>query len=220
MLNPCFTRYGSLRFLWWPNGDVEQQPVEYRMKVHLFGAASSPSCANYALRRCAEDYGCHYSENAVDKLLNSFYVDDCLVSVVTEKEAVSLYQELVSLCARGGFSLTKWITNRPGVLEAIPESHRARGMEGLNMELDSLPVERVLGLEWCIKSDCFKFKIVLKDRPLTRRGILSTISSIYDPLGMLSPVILTVKKILRDLCRREIGWDDTVPESVSKDWLK
>ncbi len=85
------------------------------------------------------------------------------------------------------------------------------------MELDSLPVERVLGVEWSIKSDSFKFKIVLKDRPLTRRGILSTVSSIYDPLGMLSPVVLTAKKILRDLCRRGIGWDDTVPESVMKE---
>lgn len=209
-----------LRFLWWPEGDLEQQPVEYRMKVHLFGAASSPSCANFALRRCAEDNGHHYSEKAVEKLLHCFYVDDCLVSVVTEEEAVSLYKELISLCASGGFSLTKWMTNRPGVLESIPKNHRAKGMEGLNMTFDSLPVERVLGVEWCIQSDSFKFKIVLKNRPLTRRGILSTVSSIYDPLGMLSPVVLTAKKILRDLCRREIGWDDTVPESTSKEWLK
>lgn len=88
------------------------------------------------------------------------------------------------------------------------------------MELDSLSVERVLGVEWNIKSDSFKFKIVLKDRPLTRRGILSTVSSIFDPLGMLSPVVLTAKRILRDLCRTGMGWDDTVPEPVSKEWLE
>lgn len=88
------------------------------------------------------------------------------------------------------------------------------------MELDLLLVERVLGVEWCIKSDSFKFKIVLKDRPFTRRGILSTVSSIYDPLGMLSPVVFTAKKILRDLCGKGIDWDDTVPESVSREWLK
>lgn len=208
-----------LRFLWWPKGDIEQQPTDHRTKVHLFGLTSSPSCASFALRKCADDSGHHYSEETVDKLLYCFYVDDCIVSVATEEEAVLLYQDLVSLCSRGGFSLTKWMSNRPKVLEAIPENHRAKGMEGLNMELDSLPVERVLGVEWCIKSDSFKFK----DRPLSRRGILSTISSIYDPLGMLSPVVLTAtkkKKILRDLCRKGIDWDDTVPESVSKEWLK
>lgn len=106
------------------------------------------------------------------------------------------------------------MSNRPKVLKAIPKNHRAKGMEGLNMELDLLPVERVL-VEWCIKSDSFKFKIVLKDRPLTR-----TVSSIYDPLGMLSPVVLTAKKILRDLCGKGIDWDDTVPESVFREWLK
>ena len=67
-----------LRFLWWPEGDMRQPPAEYRMKVHLFGATSSPSCANFALRQCAEDYGHHYSKETVDKLLHCFYVDDCL----------------------------------------------------------------------------------------------------------------------------------------------
>ena len=190
------------------------------MKVHLFGATSSPSCANFALRKCAEDYGHNYSQETVDKLLHCFDVDDCLVSVATEKEAVMLYKNLVSLCFTGEFSLTKWLSNRPGVLEVIPENHRAKGIEGLDLELDSLPVERVLGVEWNIKSDSFKFKMVLKDRPLTRRGILSTVRSVYDPLGMLSPVVLTAKRIMRDLCRRGIGWDDAVPESVAKEWLE
>lgn len=67
----------------------------------------------------------------------------CLVSVAMEKEAALLYRQLVSLCSKGGFSLTKWMSNRPGVLEAIPENHRAKGIEGLDMEMDSLPVERV-----------------------------------------------------------------------------
>ncbi|KAK7922690.1 hypothetical protein WMY93_009592 [Mugilogobius chulae] len=46
-----------LRFLWWQDGDLEQEPAVYRMRVHLFGATSSPSCANFALRKCAEDFG-------------------------------------------------------------------------------------------------------------------------------------------------------------------
>ena len=40
-----------LRFLWWPRNDFERQPEEYQMGVHLFGAVSSPSCANFALRK-------------------------------------------------------------------------------------------------------------------------------------------------------------------------
>lgn len=209
-----------LRFLWWQDGDLLKQPAEYRMRVHLFGATSSPSCANYALRKCAEDYRHLYSQEAVNKLHHCFYVDDCLVSVATEEEAVLLHQELVSLCSEGGFSLTKWMSNRSAVLDVIPESHSAKCKEQLDMELDLVMVERVLGVEWSIQSDTFKFRVKVKDRPLTRRGILSTIASIYDPLGMLSPVVLTAKIILRDLCRREVGWDDVVPESISRKWTK
>ena len=44
-----------LRFMWWQNGDTTQKPKVYRKTVHLFGAVSSPSCANYGLRRVALD---------------------------------------------------------------------------------------------------------------------------------------------------------------------
>ena len=45
----------ALSFLWWPDGNLDAQPEEYQMRVHLFGGASSPSCANFALKRTAED---------------------------------------------------------------------------------------------------------------------------------------------------------------------
>ena len=63
----------------------------------------------------------------------------------------------------------------------------------------------------------------MKDRPPTRRGILSVISSIYAPLGFVAPLILPAKAILRDLCRKGLDWDDRVPlEDLERwqDWLK
>ena len=42
-------------------------------------------------------------------------------------------------------------------------------------------MERALGVQWALESDMFSFRIVIKDQPLTRRGILSSISSVYDP---------------------------------------
>lgn len=57
-----------LRFLWWPQGDMSQAPCEYRMKVHLFEATSSPSCANFALRKCAKDFGHEHEKETVNKL--------------------------------------------------------------------------------------------------------------------------------------------------------
>lgn len=49
------------RFLWWPSGDISQDFTEYRMRVHIFGATSSPSCATFALQKCAQDNRERYS---------------------------------------------------------------------------------------------------------------------------------------------------------------
>ena len=208
-----------LQFLWWPNGDFSQQMVEYRMVVHLFGATSSPSCANFALRKCAEDNKQLFNQKVFDTIMHSFYVDDCLASIASEDEAITHYQDLVKLCAKGGFHLTMWLSNSRRVMAAIPEEERAKDVKDLDLDHDILPVERALGVRWCVQSDTFKFSISFQDRPLTRRGILSTVSSLYDPLGILSPVVFTAKRIIQDLCRQGLGWDDVIPTSVAQEWV-
>ena len=83
-----------------------------------------------------------------------------------------------------------------------------------------MPVQRSLGTYWCIESDTFRFRIELKDKPTTRRGILSTISSAYDPLGAVSPIILVGKQLLQALCRQNVNWDDSVPDKILLQWGK
>ena len=82
------------------------------------------------------------------------------------------------------------------------------------MEFGNLPIEKALGIEWCVESDCFQFRVVLKDRPLTRRGILSTIGSIYDPLGFVAPFTVLGKQILQALCRDNYDWDSDIPQEL------
>lgn len=209
-----------LRFLWWPDGDVSQELQEYRMEVHLFGATSSPSCACYALKRCAEDNKSSFDAIVVDTVLCNFYVDDCLKSVASEQEAVKLYEDLKAICLTGGFRLTKWMTNNRDVLSNIPQEDRATEVKDLDFDQESLAIERALGVQWCIQSDQFKFHVNIQQRPLTRRGILSMTSSVYDPLGILSPVILPAKSILQELCRLRSGWDDAVPDHIAQQWSR
>ena len=73
-------------------------------------------------------------------------------------------------------------------------------------------------MRWNVSSDTFGFAIVIKDRPATRRGILSTVSSVYDPLGFVAPFILSAKLILQDLCRLKLDWDDKIPEEFLNRW--
>jgi hypothetical protein len=73
-------------------------------------------------------------------------------------------------------------------------------------------------MQWCVELDLFEFRIILSNKPPTRRGILSTVSSVYDPLGFAAPFILPAKKILQDLCREDIGWDDEVSDEYKIRW--
>ncbi|KAF6773868.1 hypothetical protein AHF37_07484 [Paragonimus kellicotti] len=77
----------ALRFLWWTNTEMQGSPTEYRMCVHLFGAASSPSCATFALRKTISDNADHYDANILRIAKRSFYVDDCLFSTTTVDNA-------------------------------------------------------------------------------------------------------------------------------------
>ena len=45
-------------------------------------------------------------------------------------------------------------------------------------------------------------------------------SSIFDPLGFVAPVLLEGKSILQELCRQNVGWDDPVPEEIQARWQK
>ena len=72
-----------LHFLWWEDGDPNEPVVEYRMKVHLFGASSSPGCANFGLKKAADDGEEEFGNDATSFTRRDFYVDDCLKSVPT-----------------------------------------------------------------------------------------------------------------------------------------
>ncbi|XP_045161949.2 uncharacterized protein LOC123526762 [Mercenaria mercenaria] len=207
-----------LRFLWWEDGDINKHIVEYQMMVHLFGARSSPSCANYALKRTVQDRSDDIDEEIADTVMKNFYVDDCLKSVDTVDHAKSVVKGLQKALSQGGFHISKWLSNSREVMQAVPASDRAKEIQDLDLDQDVLPIDRALGVQWNVESDMFCFKVHLKERPLTRRGMLSMISSVYDPLGFLAPFMLQAKNLLKDLCRLGLGWDDPVPEKVVERW--
>ncbi|XP_068734824.1 uncharacterized protein [Montipora capricornis] len=125
----------AFRFLWWENDNLEQ-PSEFQMTSHIFGASDSPSCANFCLKRAAEDNRGNFSEDVVNAVKKYFYVDDFIKSVKTVDEAKSLVDEITSLLGEVGFRLTKWMSNSRDVLSVIPDEKRAR--PNLDMDLDDL----------------------------------------------------------------------------------
>ena len=87
------------------------------------------------------------------------------------------------LCSKGGFRLHKFVSNNKNVIMSVPPKDRAAEIQTMDLGCEDLPIERTLGVQWCVESDSFMFRVDLQDKPLTRRGILSTVSSVFDPLA-------------------------------------
>ena len=186
----------ALRFLWW-SGSLNKPPDEYQMLVHIFGAASSPCCANRTVRQTADDNEERFGLEVINTMRRNFYVNDVLKSILNEENAIRLAEQLIQLMKDGGFHLTKFASNSRKLLATLPEKEGAN--PSLNLDLDQLPISRALGLHWDADSDTFLFKVVPTNKPPTKLVILSTVSSLFDPIGFMGPFILPVKVLLQEL---------------------
>ena len=209
-----------LRFVWWPEGNLDAEPEDYRMCVHLFGGTHSPSVCNYALRRTAIDNESKFGQEAASTLFRNFYVDDMLKGASNINSTVKLLHNTRDMCASGGFNLTQFMSSSREVLEEIPSTIKAKGIKDVDLSIQSLPIERALGVSWCVETDSFCFRIVLRDTPLTRRGILASVSSVYDPLGFGAPFVLPAKRLLQQICSERKSWDDEISPEQRHVWEK
>ncbi|XP_033096657.1 uncharacterized protein LOC117100921 [Anneissia japonica] len=158
-----------------------------------------------------------FSIKAVETVKRDFYMDDILKSVETI-EAKNLVNELKTLCNEGGFNLTKWTSNRREVLVNIPVEERAKELRDLDSDASPLPMERTLGILWSPEVDEFQFRSLLTETEATRRAMLSVISSVYDPLGFISPLIIPAKMLLQEMCKQKAGWDDKPDNTTLDKW--
>ena len=146
----CENDQNYLHFLWWPNGDDKKEPKKYRMKVHLFGATSSPGCASYmyGLKHMAsQEKEAHPS--AAQFIMYDFYVDDGLTSVESAQQDKDFIRGAREICEKGGLRLHEFVSNDCQVLESVPKSERAVDVI-LNLPSEQLPIERGLGVQWSV----------------------------------------------------------------------
>ena len=118
-------------------------------------------------------------------------MDDLLKSVYSNSQAIALYRNWTELLKRGGFRLAKWISDSKEVIKNTPDSDVCKSVLNVR-DSNYSSCQRVLGIQWKFKTDVFRFNITVKQKPFTRRRLLSVISTLFDPLGFAAPVILKV----------------------------
>lgn len=122
----------------------------------------------------------------------------------SDAEAIQLIKDARDLCSTGKLRLHKFISNSKEALKSIPKDECAESVKDMNMALGEPLMKRALGVQWCVSSDDFQFRVTVKEHPNTRRVVLSTVASIYNPLGFVVPFILRGKQILQQLCRDKV----------------
>ncbi|VEN64130.1 unnamed protein product [Callosobruchus maculatus] len=196
------------RIIWRP--DPSQDLQIYRLNTVTYGQA----CASYLAIRCLYQVGIDNEENfpvTSRAIKRDFYCDDLLTGSDTIDGCVQLRKEISELLEKRNFLLRKWASNEQGILQDSQRDDIFQYIINDDKEL------RTLGILWDTKLDSFGFSVefeIPSFERVTKRNILSTISRLFDPLGLAGPVLIQAKLILQDLCRLSLSWDDVVPPEV------
>lgn len=203
------------RFLW-RGHDTAKEPDVYVMNVMIFGAACAPSISQYIKNFNASKFKNEFPEAAV-AIIRDHYVDDFLPSVDTAEEAMQLALNIKNIHQQGGFRIRNWCSNSTKVLCALDDT--ADFAEKNLVTNTESKIEKVLGVFWVQADDAITFKIstrlsesdtFLGNRIPTKRDVLRTVMSIYDPLGLIGHIIMYAKILLQEIWRSHIDWDEQI----------
>ncbi|XP_071874181.1 uncharacterized protein [Bombus fervidus] len=197
----------------WSNhkGDVET----YRLNTVTFGLSAAPYLAIRCLKQLADDEG-HRFPRASSILRRDFYVDDALTGADT-KEVVSIREELTKLLRTAGLNIREWASNDQDILHGLSEIDKNR-----KLQLGESPTLKTLGVFWDSHDDAILYSVESKISisHITKRSISSVIAKIYDPLGLLAPVIVRAKILLQRVWALKVDWDESLPSDLHSEWKR
>uniref|UniRef100_A0A1B0CP41 Integrase catalytic domain-containing protein n=1 Tax=Lutzomyia longipalpis TaxID=7200 RepID=A0A1B0CP41_LUTLO len=191
--------------------DSPDEPIrDFRFRTLCFGVATSPFLATRALLQLVLDEGDEFPL-AAQIVKSNFYVDDCPASVPELHQIIELKNQLTQLMKRAGLSLAKFKSNCPELLE-----ENCLSQESLDFENETM---KTLGMIWNSIADTFQFEVSSVDSSVaTKRTIMSVIARIFDPIGLISPIVTKAKIILQEVWMCDRAWDDPIPEDLQAEW--
>lgn len=208
----------NLQLIIWRENSTDPLSV-YRLNVVTYGTTSAPYLSMRCIRQLA--YECD-DKNISRIILEDFYIDDFLSGSNYKSELSDICKKVSDVCSSGCFPLRKWIFNSPDITFNTHIKHENEANSKC-LSLDENCSSRTLGLGWFNQSDEYHFVSQFKtdaNTIITKRLILSVVSQIYDPLGLVSPIIMMGKVLLQKLWLCKIGWDDPVPKDIIIVWNK
>lgn len=202
----------NLQRIFWRENRMEPLK-EYCLIVVTYGLASSPYLSVKAMQTGAMAMQKEYPE-AVNAIVNDFYMDDALTGAENEQKAMQLAKQMQIVLADSQLPLCKWRSNSKLLVRELSEQNIESVM------LNEQGHTSVLGLKWITTTDEFTYivKCAKIEEKLTKRSILSKIGQLYDPVGFLTPVIVRAKLLIQSIWKEHLEWDQLVPEHITLQW--
>jgi len=144
--------------------------------------------------------------------MRDFYVDDLLTGDNDVENLTKLKGEIISVLQTAKFELHKWKSNHRPLMDADQVKAAVQLSEGT----------KILGQLWDTRRDIFSYTTETCKHTCkpTKRQILSCISQIFDPLGLLGPTIIKSKLIMQQLWQLQLNWDESLPIQLHTQWSR
>ena len=199
----------ATRFLWSDDPYDKNFKVKvYRFKSVLFGATCSQFILNATIK--------HHLENVAEgdaihasNLNRNLYVDNVLYTTNVAEEVDQFYKKATEILEDASLELRGWATNVANVASKIEKTGT----------LDNRKIVPILGLQWDVANDTLALKHHSAElRLFTKRAVLQVLAAQFDPIGLLSPVIVLAKMIMQQIWLQKFGWDDILSEPIIEKW--
>lgn len=200
----CDRKY--VRFLWFKDNDPNKEIVPYHCSTVIFGNVSSP----FSLAIVLSTHLHMYNEPVATDMSRKLYVDNVLTCVESEDEAMEYYHRSRKIMSDGSFLLRQWASNSTQLTEQAKSDNIATKSN----------IVSTLGLMWDTVTDTLKVAektFLHKERP-TKRQVLSEMSSVFDPLGFVNPLIVPARKFVTELWAKGKSWDDPLSDDECSQW--
>ncbi|XP_024877038.1 uncharacterized protein LOC112457935 [Temnothorax curvispinosus] len=197
------------RILWRPS--IDGPILDHLLLTIIYGNAASAFQAIRSLHQAAHNARKSYPA-ASQIIIRDFYVDDLLTGCNDLDELRALKDELILVLRAACFELFKWKSNEPTLVEEGAKDFTIIAEEGHQA--------KTLGLGWTPSKDTFQYRVTAHNTNsrVTKRIVLSTVSQIFDPLGLVGPAIIKAKILLQKLWQLNLEWDESLPINLHTEW--
>jgi hypothetical protein len=138
-------------------------------------------------------------------------------------------QQLVNVFPKCAMEIRKFVGNSHKLMKDLKAEQRMKDLQEDKVLGDIFngtkppSLVKVLGLIWDYVKDVLGFGFLARERagsPITKLDMLTILHTLYNPLGILIPFLVTGKLLVQECWRLDLAWKDNLTQQIENDWFR